>query len=1702
MATYIKITPLAAYASSNYAGYPPSAIIDGTNSAWLSLPNTSLAAQFAGVQFSAAKVVRKVVIKFSEYWSNELVIGYSTNQPSAQSGVTRLRTINFANTPNDDLGVAIKVGVDLTFFLDTYPAAAFLTVHPLAATTGPYIGIAEITSYEQGRDIIGDTPKAEGFGYGASSVTSGTGNQVSNAFDASMTSWWLSVLGSQSTQFIFLRPIEDVTSGYIRIRFNSIYGWGDNLRIGYCLPGSVTLANTVNLRTINTVPGATKVYDDNGTLVEVNVDLVFEVPTFPKGAAIVLYPGTGRTAQSQIFTTTSEYVSLNNFEFYGLLAPVVPVDGANPISPNPMPVAPYNVDPVRWKHTVYSTVGEGEFTPDPETTMMFVVLVGGGGGGRVNQNTDGTATEYPANIAGKPTNLFNENGDLVFSAGSGALASTTANVDNLNIVPTNWVKRLDLQWAASIDPGYSEYSGAGAGLNIAGSIPGIPAPMQAGVGEGLSTLLDFTKTAGTAGTGFLAASTSQWARSAALGWQSTNTAHGSFGYVTFAAKTYTAGQQLTFTYGTSSEARYDQLRITINNVDVFTSTADAVGARFIYTIPSTGSYVIQFSYKKDNSGSAGSDRVWVNSVSVPGAGYPQTRGGTSSRAFALTLLPAKYRFNIGAGGTGIPADQVIPESSHGKGGAGGAGGGNGGDGQIIVYEYRGQNLFDPAAPVDKPYTYFDAAVATAIPSFYRTDYYGNGQAVPRTLKHALRPRTRNVLILMCGAGGAAINGSTNVDVSGTIYPVSPTIVKIGDNSYTAGSGTNSTRTGTPTNPFAGRVGAGGKFTSTKEPVYSEDGGGSAYSPRSALSTVGNYGQGAAGLDTTASATDYYAGGSGSLALICITPEELKGTDRILDIQVAQIGRGGSLSYTTGTAGAVLIYETESVLPATITSLTELILRKDVISKTQVSTDSQLILRKDAISKTHVSTDAQLTLRKDTQAGANVAENAQLLLLKETSVNDMQVKHINLAVVYDFDEPRTAISTDAELVLTKSITTGSNVSTDVQQILRKDAVAPTRITWSMQSILMRSPLLPTRVSSCPQLLLVAEIASVFFLRFGSLEYPVKNQMYTSLSARATSVPDGAYIQLEGDFIPGTALYINGVNVGLSSPIKNNDVVYIRGGVTNYFQTFINTYTYYTTNGEVTREVCGSWQIIQPDLQAAVSRDYATVANLTWLKTIHTLATLPLVPEKTIASSAYQRFLDMLVSKIHNASIDLAPTATKALAQLIELKTLFSYAAPHLVTLIQDVQKTNPQLHNIVPEFTKMNNVTNGIAIDWERVQQREVYASVSWDNVRANILYIPHSWDRQTALHLPAFNGSVITQSYAQKSNLDTLLGKAEHQTTSQEVEFAKAGQNDQPARTVINVSAYFGDVERDSDMVSGYHTYTLMAPEMDSSNSAYADGEMVVDSGTPGADLADLEIEKRVEDFGTSGLEIEKRVEDAVYVAQEYEYLEKDHAISDTSKYDPISYSRYARYFSVDSLAVSAYSALTDVVPDSVAAGAEFTDTFADSVGADGVHAIPVSFHDQKAKFNSANSVTPIKGAGHNEYYTAIGEVVRFSIGSTSNAVPIKATANYGNFTATSIRNGNNAAFVSANNYIVTKRYTNMHTLTPYRDTQFANGVGKASLYMGFDTKQDALDYTSSYTDVTIQTQFNGFAYNVAVDKSFICEIYFNGPVKWFMQGG
>jgi hypothetical protein len=85
---------------------------------------------------------------------------------------------------------------------------------------------------------------------------------------------------------------------------------------------------------------------------------------------------------------------------------------------------------------------------------------------------------------------------------------------------------------------------------------------------------------------------------------------------------------------------------------------------------------------------------------------------------------------------------------------------------------------------------------------------------------------------------------------------------------------------------------------------------------------------------------------------------------------------------------------------------------------------------------------------------------------------------------------------------------------------------------------------------------------------------------------------------------------------------------------------------------------------------------------------------------------------------------------------------------------------------------------------------------------------------------------------------------------------------------------------------------------------------------------------------------------------------------------------------------------------------------------------------------------------------------------------------------------------------IKTTAKTGVFNLTPFLAMQKPNSIGKASLYKGFDTKAEVDQFTENFSGVHTALKYNGYVYTLDVDKSFICEIFNNGPVKWLLQGG
>ncbi|MBD8089108.1 hypothetical protein IFT48_03870 [Pseudomonas fluorescens] len=132
------------------------------------------------------------------------------------------------------------------------------------------------------------------------------------------------------------------------------------------------------------------------------------------------------------------------------------------------------------------------------------------------------------------------------------------------------------------------------------------------VGTATQSNIDFTTGASESQIPF--AAVSSFTRGA-YGWESRNHDNGSAGYVTFSPISLKAGTALTFAYMVSSETGYDRLIIAVNGA-VLVTASGSVSSSTTYSIPSDGSYTIEFRYTKDASVTVGSDLGRVSALTI------------------------------------------------------------------------------------------------------------------------------------------------------------------------------------------------------------------------------------------------------------------------------------------------------------------------------------------------------------------------------------------------------------------------------------------------------------------------------------------------------------------------------------------------------------------------------------------------------------------------------------------------------------------------------------------------------------------------------------------------------------------------------------------------------------------------------------------------------------------------------------------------------------------------------------------------------------------------------------------------------------------------------------------------------------------------------------------------------------------------------
>nr|DAF93756.1 MAG TPA: hypothetical protein [Myoviridae sp. ctshb19] len=1396
--------------------------------------------------------------------------------------------------------------------------------------------------------------------------TAGAGAPPSLAIDVNnSTAWQTNSVGPTIPDVLVLQFGVPVTPKQFRFLFQT---WSKDLRIGYSLTGGVAKANYTEIKAVDMTA------EPNDSLGKPWANNALGSSTSKTN--VVLLPDNTIAARFWAIwmndTTGVDRARVMEFSAFDSVAD----DVVNPKIPATVPTAPWAATPVDWTRTEFNTPGTVNFTPAPDTKMVMVIAQAAGAGGAIKNFRNGDVNSALATPGGD-TIISRANGDQLIVA-SGGRAPAVGDLTFPTIA--NWV-----QAPAALTAGngstinQNKYSGVGGASEL--GVRGASYYYEQEPDKDLT--VDFRTASDPK---WVPQLQSGWARNSQYGWYSTNKSANSTGNVIFQAVQYYAGQQVTFTWASSSEAS-DKLSIyALPPAGGSTAIVGGIGGvnnsgTAMYTIPADGMYRFQFSYSKDGTISSGLDQVWVTMVNTFSGYNADSIGGAAGRSASLLALAEPLTLTIGAGGVGAPADHAVTSAQNGTKGSGGAGGGNGGDGAVIIYEYKGFLTGEEPLPpeVVANYNVSDTAV---VPGVYRTNYVGTRyvDATPNeftTYQHRLRPRTKTVYALLIGAGGINTGAASGTPA----YQTAPTTLKCGALEFIAESGFRQSYS---------TAGTGGSFSPTDAFVWARNGyTGYSYNnqgqnrPTSPLVSI--YGQGGT------QAFGSYAGGGGAawgLVLLKDIPE-----NRTLDLQVANVGTGTN---STATQGAIFIFETEAESGPYITQNSLQTLLKNSQSATQITQVSeQTLIKSPTFTGSQITQVSEQAFVKEKQVATQITQvSEQILITESDNVNNpLQVSYAAMAYIIDAPDPQTAITQVSEQVLVKAPNNNTNITQSAQQILLKAFPATFRFTQVSQQ------------------LLIAETPSVFWLNFGNLEYPVKNALYDSRTARCTSVPQDAYIQLEGDFAEGSYMLVNGVNVGLSSPVKENDQVQLHAGVTNYWQLSINVYTYYMTNGEVTREMVGRWNIIQPELS----------------------------PQKPRAYSVYYTNKQWLLTKTKYSKASITSVFTKARIALSNtMQILFAKANTTIGTKLDVLfgRVTTAMLEPIAPVY-------NGVRF-----------------GTHAN-----QSMFTKALSTIAAGARSMITKAYYGDFKLD---------------KFQHVQAQDSYAKNTYNTGVGTGAAYYTMDPEQIQAAYGLATQEEFhrlAQGSALLENAEFIESGV-GTESVDIAFDPLP--LGSTAP-----------VDQDFDYVQVGKSYSETQEYEAMLTTGFASTFEMG---------FTDTIAYSVLNSFDFVGVRS---GGTGFWIVPLDTADITRPKMSLMQLFPAeKSNNHSEFVQNNPEAHGAHEFHNFSTYPIFAGAPGNALYRTGIIKRIERVVPVQIGWVRVKAQMGVYKNTPYRPAQIATGRGNASLYQGFDTLNDVLDFTANYSGVTTLQKFNGYVYNLDVDKTFVCEVYYNGPISGLMQGG
>ena len=1536
-------------------GYGPASINDGLpGTRWIGTAvDVSASLQnFCGIKFSGRSDVTEVRINFASWGKNIKIGTWAVGADPASASFTKaniiqLRSVDaFASNDDDNVGMlqntwlrfAISGGTQIPGIVIYCDDNGYSQLTNTAGTSNTNESINEIRVF--GTPPAGTPAKLSATGI-ASSQYNDFGTAASITDGNVGTGWSSAGVGAGAvSDWIALQLDAPAIVKKIELY---IHAWGKTIVIGYAnaAPGSKAGFTVVRTIDVTVTPN-----DDLGVAWG---RLKYNTILMPSNSTAALvwgaYTNNSEANILGIGGGAVDRIRMMEFNAYsnGDLIPAGP-PGVNPKPPASVPVVPYNATtPASWVKTEFATKGDFTFTPAIDTSVVLVVAQGAGAGGRVNFSIAGDPVADNTSRQGGDTFVTNANGRILTAPGGKThLIADTAGFAGSNGTPCDWLRFADQNARAGGLTPVGSSSGIGGGQSFLNGTPGAVFTLaNQDTNKPLSASNLFTGSAALPFTPTF----SNFGRSTTGGFFSGNTSSGSTGYVEFTFNGY-AGQVLGLSLLVQVGGQGNYASLTINGVEKanFSYTQNSSPTTTNVTLTDTGQQVLRLTYNPISP--AGGGLIQLRSMTITGGGQAGANSGASGRLAQMFLLPEPLSFTVGGGGVGQPGGQAITAAQNGTRGSGAGVGGNGGDGVVIIYEYKGVVVNDKT-PVPLFATY-NQSLTLEVLAGYRTNYFGisNAWKTQTAFTHKLRPRTKFVLALMTGPGGQWRSTSISLDPD----QGSPTVITSGSLSNVAESGW----TGRTYGGSTGNGGDGGLMQQADNVLFGAKGTtgyGSGQSEPNPSVIAGNYGSGG-----QSSYLNIAGGGCGGYGLVAI-PASAFTADRTLQLLIGNTG-------ASATPGAIFLYETESDYGPFITQLAETILRAETNAAT-------------AITQT-----AEQVLKKETNAATAITQVPEQILYKESdSTNNLQVSHANIAFIVDAEDPSTAVTQTTEMALLR------------------EKQAPTAVTQNVEQVFMRVGILPFRITQTAEMVFAAELPSVFWLNFGTLQYPLVKRSYDSSVGRATSVQPGAYIQLESPHMDGTTLVVNGVEKGLSSPVANNDQVFIRGGITNFYQKEMNVYTYYTKNGVIARELVGQWKFVREDLVPTISRKYSVpYTNKTWIQTRAYGGLANIIPLWTRALSATGATLAALYANGRSALAGLTSMFTKALG------SVFSGNGA----------------------VVSQNNHDLFVGPEADFMQAKPVYA----EGAKSIITTAQEVLGEQVG----GAGAASPHVSLGVLEGYDQMIPGAEPVTM---LEFERVQQH----------IDHYENTDFIGDMHAGFGVWTAID---------YLTGNPV--------------------GFGK--------------VAKEYEYNAVGKSYSSEQEYTAIYNSGTGKPFTMGFIGTIAYSVL---------AGVSYTKN--SGIGT-GNWLMPEGQADiTRAGFGFVQMNQAERAIAHPHLVDrSVERDGGKNLGYFASS-PIMHKVGFGNFEQSVVKSSVNSGTVERI-VIHTQHYLALVNLTAYRPAEAISGRGKASLYMGFDTLQDVQDYTEQYAGVTTLAAYNGFVYNLAVDKSFVCEIYFNGPVSGLIQGG